>query len=285
MPETATARSGIRALPAMRGRLAFRWIAVISAVLASLPMPTRAAVPGQMQSVTAAALAWETLEQSYDAKPGETTAEFSFAFRNVSDAPVEVRGISTSCRCTAGIMRAQPWIIAPGASDTLRVIVDLRSRRGALTKTVYVDTTAGEELLLVHVQVPTPPAIQREMNMMVAQADRQAVLRGDCVSCHVTPAAGRMGGELFQAVCQVCHGAEHRASMVPDLKAPPTVRRDGAYWNEWIRNGKEGTLMPAWDKKRGGVLDDAQIESLIAYLLANLPSEPAPAAPLPTPAN
>lgn len=257
----------------------------LGAALCAGPATALAAVPGEMKSMTAAVLTWETLEQSYDAKPGETTAEFSFPFRNVSDAPVEVRGISTSCRCTAGIMRAQPWIIAPGTSDTLRVIVDLRSRRGALTKTIYVDTTAGEELLLVHVQVPTPPAIQREMNLMVAQADRQAVLRGDCVSCHVTPAVGKMGGELFQAACQVCHGAEHRASMVPDLKAPPTVRRDGAYWNEWIRNGKDGTLMPAWDKKRGGVLDDAQIESLIAYLLANLPSEPVPAAQAATPAN
>lgn len=219
-------------------------------------------------------LEWDALEKSYTAKPGEERAEIEFSFKNPSAQPVEIRQITTSCRCTIGVVPRQPWIIAPGAGDTLRVLVDLRSRRGGLHKTIYLDTSAGEELLQVNVQIPPPPAIQREMNLMVSQADRQAVLRGDCVSCHVTPAVGKHGGELFQAACQVCHGAEHRASMVPDLMAAPAVRRDGAYWNEWIRHGKEGTLMPAWDRKRGGVLDDAQIESLIAWLLANLPSEP-----------
>lgn len=220
------------------------------------------------------AFAWDATEKRYTAKSGETRAEFAFELKNVTAQPVEIIEITTSCRCTVGAMPRQPWVIAPGASDTLRVTVDLRSRRGGLTKTIYLDTSAGEERLTVHVEIPPPPAIQREMNMMVAQADRQAVLRGDCVSCHVTPAAGKVGGELFQAVCQVCHGAEHRATMVPDLLAAPATRRDGTYWNEWIRHGKDGTLMPAWDRKRGGVLDEEQIESLIAYLLANLPSEP-----------
>lgn len=225
-------------------------------------------------AVAGPALEWDAVEKRYEAKSGETRAEFAFQFRNASATPVEIREVTTSCRCTVGLMPQTPWVIEPGASGTLPVIVDLRSRRGGLSKTVYVDTSAGEELLRVFVQIPPPPAIQREMNLMASQADRQAVLRGDCVSCHVTPAVGKHGGELFQAACQVCHGAEHRATMVPDLLAAPTVRRDGAYWNEWIRHGKEGTLMPAWDRKRGGVLDEAQIESLIAYLLATLRSEP-----------
>lgn len=260
---------------AWSGATVFCWVAVLVAGLAVLPGAAWAASSDEPTGgATTAALAWETREQSYAAKAGEERAEFAFAFRNTSGVPVEVRAISTSCRCTIGVMPRQPWIVAPGASDTLRVLVDLRSRRGGLTKTIYVDTSAGEELLLVHVEIPPPPAIQREMNLMAAQADRQASLRGECATCHVAPAIGKTGAELFQAACQVCHGAEHRATMVPDLLAAPKVRRDGAYWNEWVRNGKEGTLMPAWDRKRGGVLDDAQIESLIAYLLATLPTEP-----------
>jgi len=143
-----------------------------------------------------------------------------------------------------------------------------------LTKTIYVQTSVGEQSLLVHVQVPTPPALQREMNTMLAQADRQAVLRGDCASCHVAPTVGKTGAELFAAACLICHGAEHRATMVPDLKVP-TVHRDAAFWSEWIRHGKEGTLMPAFAKNEGGSLDDEQIDSLVAYALANLPTEPA----------
>ena len=109
---------------------------------------------------------------------------------------------------------------------------------------------------------------------MRARADRQAVLRGSCASCHVTPTIGKKGAELFQTACVICHAAEHRASFVPDLmvaKAP----RDAAYWEKWIREGAEGTLMPAFAKEHGGSLDDEQIASLIAYLVEHLPTQPA----------
>lgn len=244
------------------------WFFLCSALLAG------ATGENTLRRAPATVLEWDALEKSYVAKENEVEAEYVFQVKNPSPAPVTIREIRTSCRCTAGTMPRQPWVLEPGASDTLRVVVDLRGRRGGLSKTVYVDTTAGEELLLVHATIPVPPAMQREMNVLLAKADRQAVLRDDCASCHVTPAVGKMGGELFQAACQVCHGAEHRATMVPDLLAAPATRRDGAYWNEWVRNGKDGTMMPAWDKKRGGVFDDDQIESLMAFLLATLPSEP-----------
>lgn len=219
-------------------------------------------------------LKWEVLEKSYSAKAGEEQTEFSFGFTNASSEPVEIQSATTSCRCTAAIMPRQPWVIEPGASDTLRVVVDLRSRRGGLTKTVYVGTNRGEELLLVHVQVPPPPAVQREMNLMTAQADRQAILRGDCATCHVAPTVGKMGGELFQTACQICHGAEHRATMVPDLTQPKGPR-DAAYWEHWIRHGAEGTLMPGFAKANGGPFDDEQIASLVAYLTEHLPKGPA----------
>lgn len=220
-----------------------------------------------------AALTWDAAEKRYEAEPGETQAEFSFVATNPGTAPVEIRSVATSCSCTAGVMARQPWVIAPGASETLRVTVDLRSRRGGLTKTIHVDTTDGEQMLLVHVQVPPPPAVQREMNLMLAQTDRQAVLKGDCARCHVEPTVGKLGGELFAAACQICHGAEHRASMVPDL-AKPKVARDAAYWEHWIRNGAEGTLMPAFAQAHGGPLDEAQVASLVKYLTEHLPAGP-----------
>lgn len=220
------------------------------------------------------ALVWDALEKRHEATPGETEAEFFFIAKNVSDHPIEITDVATSCHCTAAMMPHKPWILAPGAEEKLRVVVDLRSRRGTLTKTIYVETSAGPEQLQVFVKVPPPPAIQREMNQMVAQADRQAVLRGDCATCHVAPTVGKQGAELFAAACLICHGAEHRASMVPDLMQPKTAR-DAAFWDHWIRNGgAEGTLMPAFAKNAGGPLEDEQIKSLISYLLANLPTQP-----------
>jgi mono/diheme cytochrome c family protein len=100
------------------------------------------------------------------------------------------------------------------------------------------------------------------------------VLHGECASCHVTPTIGKTGGELFQTACLICHGAEQRASMVPDLKVAKAPR-DAAYWEKWIREGGgEKTLMPAFDKARNGSLDEAQIKSLVVYLLATLPTRP-----------
>lgn len=218
------------------------------------------------------ALAWDAVEKRYAASAGQVEAEIPFTVTNRSGRPVEIREASTSCRCTEVVFPQRPWTLAPGATDTLRVRVDLRGRRGSLTKTIYVDTSEGEELLRVFLEVPLPPAVQREMNQFVAQGDRQAVLRGDCATCHVAPAAGKKGGDLFGAACLVCHGAAHRASMVPDLMQP-TVARDAAYWEKWIREGGEG-MMPAWSKAHGGPLDDEQIKSLVEFLVANLPTQP-----------
>ncbi len=224
--------------------------------------------------VRAAGLEWDTLEKNYVAKEGEEEAAFSFSVANRTDHAVEIRSTATSCHCTVATPPRKPWIIAPGATETLRVVVDLRSRRGVLMKTIYVDTSEGEQQLVVHVEVPPPPAIRREMNMMAAQADRQAVLHGDCASCHVAPTVGKKGAELFQTACVICHGSEHRASMVPDLMVPK-VKRDTAYWEKWIREGGENTLMPAFAKNHEGSLDDEQIKSLVEFLLAKLPTEPA----------
>ena len=165
----------------------------------------------------------------------------------------------------------------------MRVVVDLTSRRGMLNKTIYVETSEGEQTLLVHVDVPPPPEIQREINQDLARTDRQAVLRGDCASCHVAPAVGKKGAELFVAACGICHTAPNRASMVPDLMQP-TVKRDAAYWETMIREGRDKTLMPAFEQARGGSLDDGQIKSLVAYLLENLPTEPVVPATAPGPA-
>jgi cytochrome c553 len=221
----------------------------------------------------AAALAWNAREITHVAAVGEEDARLTFAVTNSSERPVEIKSVGTSCHCTVALPPRKPWVIAPGATETLAVTVDLRGRRGGLTKTIYVDTSEGEELLLVHVQIPPPLAVQRQMNLITAQADRQAVLHGECASCHVAPTVGKKGAELFRTACVICHGEEHRASMVPDLRVAK-VQRDAEYWNKWIREGAEGTLMPAFDRTRRGSLDEDQIVSLVEYLTQHFASEP-----------
>jgi cytochrome c553 len=220
-----------------------------------------------------AELEWDALEKHHVAQDGDKEAALKFSVTNRTGRPVEILSIATSCSCTVAAPPRKPWFIESGATETLDVTVDLRNRRGGLTKTIYVETSEGEQTLLVHVQIPPPPAVRREMNLITAQADRQAVLRGDCASCHVKPTLGKKGAELFQTACAICHAAEHRASMVPDLSVAK-VPRDAAYWEKWIREGGEGTLMPAFDRTREGSLDDEQIASLVHYLVEHFPNGP-----------
>jgi len=219
-------------------------------------------------------IVWDTMEITHDAQPDEREVTVTFNFRNASDQPVEIHNIVTSCHCTVVRPHPNPWVIPPGASEKLEAVVDVRSRRGGLSKRIYVGSSAGEQKLVVHVNVPVPPAAKREMNLQLAQLDRQVVLTGDCASCHVTPALGKTGQDLFAAACLICHTDDtHRATFVPDLHVA-RVRRDAEYWRKWISDGAPGTLMPGFAKEHGGFLERDEIDALVAHLLATLPTEP-----------
>jgi mono/diheme cytochrome c family protein len=107
---------------------------------------------------------------------------------------------------------------------------------------------------------------------MAAKADRQAVFKSDCASCHLKKVEGKYGQQLFDAVCAICHEARDRATMVPDLhnlKVPTNEE----FWRTWITIGKPGSLMPAFATSQGGPLNDMQIASLAAYLNSTHPSK------------
>lgn len=219
-------------------------------------------------------LVWEAMTQAIDAKPGEDAAEFVFSVQNTSAQRVEIRELRPSCGCTVAELPEKPWILAPGARGSFRATADFKGKQGKFVKTIHVVTPAGAQVLTLEVNIPDTPEARRARNQQLAAADRQAVFRGECAACHATPAAGKLGGELFAAACGVCHTAAHRASMVPDLGVARQPR-DAAYWRTWIADGKQGTLMPGFARAHGGPLSDEQIESLIAFALQHLPTQPA----------
>jgi mono/diheme cytochrome c family protein len=320
-------------------------------------------------------LAWDALTKQQTLPPGETTAHFAFSVTNVSAGEVVVEKVSASCGCTAVQLPATPWRLAPGNHGDLKFIMDLRGKRGTVTKTATVQTSAGIKVLTLSaimpegratrvpdsilnvspltsnqtsadsprllqaahtpghpspaVPAPSPLARQgekamkpaaafsspspfvgrgerdgvrgerpagqvaqvpvlvsangtriarpsetrhaemqdnRTRNQALALADHQAVFRGDCARCHAEPAKGKLGKELYVAVCGICHDAEHRADMVPVLGKSDQAHNP-AYWRTWITFGKPGSLMPAFAQSLGGPLDREQIESLAAYLV------------------
>lgn len=218
-------------------------------------------------------LAWDALEKTHTAKPGEEVAEFAFTVRNTGDSAVEILELRPSCGCTVAEMPQKPWVLEPGASGTFRATADFRGKQGKFSKSIHVASTAGAQLLQVHVIIPETEETRRARGQQLAAVDRQAVFRGDCARCHVEPTRGKQGAELFAAACGICHTAEHRAAMVPDL-AVARGPRDEAYWTKWIGEGKPRTLMPAFAAEHGGPLSGEQIRSLVQFALERLPRAP-----------
>lgn len=222
-------------------------------------------------------LVWDSMVKEQRAEPGAVTNLFTFAVTNRGESEVTITALRPSCGCTVAKLPGNPWKLAPGAGGQTEVVINLAGKHGLVTKQIFVDTSHGPQVLTIKVDVPVAQNQSRDRNMQMALADRQAVFRGDCASCHVTPAIGKTGQPLYVAACGICHDSDHRATMVPDLKnlKKPT---DAAYWTKWISEGKTNSLMPAFALAHGGPLNDSQIKSLVDFLTVHGPVATAPRA-------
>ncbi|HZI31902.1 MAG TPA: DUF1573 domain-containing protein, partial [Candidatus Binatia bacterium] len=220
---------------------------------------------------------WNALMQTADATNGQEFAHFSFTFTNATAKPVTILNVHPSCGCTTAELPPVPWQIDPGSNGEIKLKVNLHGKFGTLFKQVAITTDQGMKSLMLRINIePAPPmpemtAEQRAAAMQAAKADRQAIFKGDCASCHLPNIEGKYGQQLYQSVCAICHEAKHRATMVPDLHNLQ-VPTNEEFWRTWITAGKAGTLMPAFSTSQGGPLNSLQIASLAAYLNAICPS-------------
>ena len=219
------------------------------------------------------ALQWDKTNKEATLEPGETNVKVTFTGTNTSPSEIQILGTRTSCGCTVAQLPVTPYKLGPGSNVQINVTMDLRGKFGQVTKSITVDTTVGPYYMTLSVKVPDPSAAinrmtpeQRARNQEVSKADRQAVFRGDCASCHATPAINKVDKELFDKSCGVCHDAQHRATMVPDLRNPKRPV-DRAYWADIIMFGKKDSLMPAFSQAQGGFMTDDQIFSLVEYMV------------------
>jgi mono/diheme cytochrome c family protein len=201
----------------------------------------------------------------------------------VEPVVVTILSVHPSCGCTTAELPPVPWQIPPGSNGQIKLTVNLQGKAGTLFKTVNVTTDHGRKALMLRINILPPPPMpelteaQRNTGIMAAKVDRQAVFKGDCMSCHVKKTEGKYGQQLFDALCAICHEAKNRATMVPDLHnlQVPTTEE---FWRTWITAGKAGSLMPAFATSQGGLLNDLQVASLAAYLNAVNPSHVPPQA-------
>jgi mono/diheme cytochrome c family protein len=215
-------------------------------------------------------LSWDAMFKEYVARTNDLESHLKFSVTNISASDVLITRLRPSCGCTVARMPANPWKLAPGERGTIEITTDLRNKRGVLNKTVTVESSAGLRVLQMKITIPsdsqrTPGMQDRGQNLLISLADRQAIFHGECASCHVVPAVGKMGAPLYEAACGICHDTVHRASIVPVLTSLPMASSTN-FWLRWIVFGKTNSLMPGFAKSQGGPLSDAQVQSLVDYL-------------------
>lgn len=225
-------------------------------------------------------IVWNTLMATTNVPADSDKAHFLFAFTNISSDKIAILKVQTSCGCTTAELPPLPWVVASRTSGTIPVTVDLAGKQGVLFKSVTVGTDKGSKTLYLRITIEQPKMAtitddDRIKFVMASRADRQAIFKGTCADCHVKHGEGKYGMALFQADCAICHEANPRATMVPDLhnlKVP--TNRD--FWKQWIAHGKPGSLMAAFSQAEGGPLNDMQIASLVAYMDLAFPSKVQP---------
>lgn len=247
------------------------------------PMNTAATTPSpapnysqSSQPLPDGVIAWDSDVKAADVDAGQDFARFNFNFTNVSASAVTILSVRPSCGCTTAELPPVPWTIQAGSSAQIKVKVNLAGKSGTLFKSVNVATDKGKKTLSLRINIaPTPgrqtTQMQSDTRMDIAKVDRQAVFKGDCASCHLKDVQDSYGKPLYDAACGICHEANPRATMVPDLHHLP-VPATSEFWRNWITSGRVGTLMPAFASSQGGPLNDAQINSLVAYLSTVNPS-------------
>jgi len=235
-------------------------------------------------------MAWNSLMQTTNATADQDFVRFTFSFTNISSGSVTILSVHASCGCTQPELPAPlPWTIPPGGKGEFSATVNLQGKSGTMIKWVTVSTDKGSKNLYFRITI-LPPVIpvlteaDRARGVEMAKADRQAVFKDDCATCHAKPAAGKYGKALYDAVCGICHEGENRATMVPDLHNLKTPTND-EFWRTWTAHGKAGSLMPAFSTAEGGPLTDMQIASVVLYLNTYFPSHPVPAMTNATPAK
>lgn len=142
--------------------------------------------------------------------------------------------------------------LKPGERGKIHVLVDIRGKSGYISKTIQV-----------YANDPKNPVTKLAVRMYIKdrvhlnQYKATEIFSEKCRDCHIDQGKGKTGWDLFKADCFMCHNAGKNVSLTGMSK------KSREYLLRIIREGVENTVMPGWGTKAGGLLDDAEIKSLI----------------------
>lgn len=102
-----------------------------------------------------AELEFEKTEYKVTSKVDEMKKVFEFPFVNKSSETVKIKNIALSCTCLKAWMKDENYSVAPGASATVFIEMDLGAFGTKVEKDAMVHTSEGQKIpLLISVDVP-----------------------------------------------------------------------------------------------------------------------------------
>jgi len=72
-----------------------------------------------------------------------SVVDYTFKYRNVGSAPLQIKNVSTSCGCTAAVINGK--LLKPGEEGTLKVEFDSSNREGVVTRTITLSSNDANE--------------------------------------------------------------------------------------------------------------------------------------------
>ena len=181
---------------------------------------------------------------------GGGKAEHVFEFSNTGDTDLLVEKIVPTSGSTKAAASSNE--IKPGEKGSIRVVIDMRGKKGFFVKTIDVYTND-----------PITPVTTLSLKISVKdqlhmdQYKAAEIFSEKCRECHVDQGIGKSGWDLFKADCFMCHNAGKNTSLSTMSKKPR------AEMLKSITEGVDNTLMPGFDVRNGGPLNDSEIKSLI----------------------
>lgn len=194
-----------------------------------------------------------------------------FVLFNKGGSHLRISGVDTSCGCTVAALTEN--VLAPGEFTRLKVELDTSIKLGPVRKKITVKSNDPKrpalDLFLVG-EVMTRQMKAHEEPVTVSAKDPLVLFKGECVTCHVARGKGKTGQALFQADCGMCHGMNGQGTKTSGPALLEGNYDDAAYLASMRRVIADGSPrspeMPPFSEKKGGPLNDAEIDSLVNFL-------------------
>jgi hypothetical protein len=173
-----------------------------------------------------------------------------FEFSNTGDTALLIEKVVATSGSTKAVASSNE--VKPGEKGSIRVVFDMRGKKGFFFKTIDVytnDPVTPVKTLSVKIHIKD--------KIHLGQYNAMEIFTEKCSECHVEQGKGKTGWDLFKADCFMCHNAGKNTSLSSMSKKPREEMLKA------IREGVDNTLMPGFDMKNGGPLNDAEIKSLI----------------------